>query len=171
MEADYRVRTEIRHSLEKNYCRNQNQPFATHIAFQVAFCYQVGFGIKSHENKCHMWLEKSNIQSHNLKIEKEAVQLASWRSGKMNGLRGLIQVDLIHEYRTCGLDKMREALKVNEREVVDMTREFGELHFIPIYLYITIGDLLDELGEIVKSKTLRIQIRDHIQNTEGIGHQ
>ena len=60
MESDYRVRTQIRECLENNYFKNQNEPFATHIAFQLAFCYQIGFGVKSDDNKCHMWLETPN---------------------------------------------------------------------------------------------------------------
>jgi len=58
----------------------------------------------------------------------------------------LIQVDLIHEYRTWGLNKLEEARKVYEREVGDMEREFGELHFIPLALCMILGNLLDELS-------------------------
>ena len=47
MEVDYRVRTQIRECLEINFLKYQSQPFAAHIAFQLAFCYQIGFGVNA----------------------------------------------------------------------------------------------------------------------------
>jgi len=70
-----------------------------------------------------------------------------------------------------GLVNLKEALKVYEREVTDMTREFGELYFAPLGLNTTIGYLLDACGEVAKSKTLRMQIRDQIEKKYGIGHR
>jgi hypothetical protein len=170
MEADYRVRTQIRDSLEKKYFQNLSQPFACHIAFQIAFCYQIGFGVKSDNNECQLWLQKANKQLDNLKIEKEAVILESENRGRVHRLNGLMSVDLIDEYRTWGLDQLQDARKEYEREVADMTREFGELHIIPLGLYRTTGNLLDALGEFANSKTLRMQLREKIESTYGIGH-
>jgi hypothetical protein len=166
VDADYRVRPQIKDSLEQNYLRNQNQSFAAHIAFQI------GFGVKSNDNKCHMWLGKSNKQLDDPKLIKEAVQPTNWRSARMcnRDLNGDVTVDLIHEYKTWGLNKLGEARIVYEREVGDMARHFGELHFIPLALYKIMGDLLDQLGEFGKSETLRVRIRDRIENTGGVGH-
>ena len=85
MEVDYRVRTQIRECLEINFLKHQleSEHFAAHIAFQLAFCYHIGFGVKSNGNTCHMWLRKSAKQPDNLKTEKEAVQpakLKGWDS-------------------------------------------------------------------------------------------
>jgi len=68
--------------------------------------------------------------------------------------RHLETVNLIHEYRTCGLNNLEEVRKEYEREVRDIATEFGEQHFVPLGLYTIIGDLLDELGEFAKSKAL-----------------
>ena len=168
MEADYRVRTQIRERLESNYIKNQGQPFAAHIAFQLAFCYQIGFGVKSDDNTCHMWLVKSAKQLDDLKAERAAVQPARW---KMSGIPGFVSLDLIHEYRTEGLRTLGEARDECERVIGDMTPVFGELHFILLNLYTTWGNLLDELGEFSKSKLLRIRIRKQIEETNGINHQ
>ena len=83
MEVDYRVWIQIKEGLETNYSKNQNEPFAVHIALQLAFCYLIGFGVKSNDNTCHMWLGKSAKQPDDLKTEKEAVQpakLKGWDS-------------------------------------------------------------------------------------------
>ena len=146
--VDYRVRTQVRECLEINYSKIQNQPFAAHIAFQLAFCYHVGFGVKSNDNTCHVWPDKSDKQPEDLKAEEQAVQPARWKSGRYEGL---VSVDLIHEYRTQGL-KTLEAREECERLVGDMVRVFGELHFISLQLYTTIGHLLDELGEFQSQK-------------------
>jgi hypothetical protein len=58
----------------------------------------------------------------------------------------LTQTDHILEYRTSGLDILKEARKELERENTDMTREFGELHIIQLGLCEAIRDLLDGLG-------------------------
>jgi hypothetical protein len=79
MAADYRVRRQIRDSIENSYFRNQHKPLAADIAFQIAFCYKIGFGVKSDDNECHKWLEKSNKQLDDLKTEKEAVRPATWK--------------------------------------------------------------------------------------------
>ena len=170
MGVDYRVRTQIRECLEINYFRNQSQPFAAHIAFQLAFCYQIGFGVKSNDSACYMWLRKSAKQPDDLKTEKETVQPARWKSGRMQGYEGLVGVDLIHEYRTQGLKNLYQARAECERVVGDMAREFGELHFISLKLYTTFGDLLDELGELSKSKALRMRIREQTEKKLGINH-
>jgi tetratricopeptide (TPR) repeat protein len=169
MVADYRVRTQIRYSLENSYFINKSQPFAPHIAFQVAFCYQIGFGAKSDVNKCRIWLARSDKQPEDLKLEKVAVQPARWKSQRMRNLYRQNKINIVHEYRTTGLNKLKEAREEYEREVSDMVREFGELHFIPLALYTIIGDLLDELGEIRESKALRLRIRDQIA-IYGINH-
>jgi tetratricopeptide (TPR) repeat protein len=85
-------------------------------------------------------------------------------------INGLIPLDLIHEYRSWGLDELQESQNVYQREANDMTRVFGELHFIPLALYQIIGNLQDELGEFSKSKTLRMRIKDQIKNTDGVSH-
>ena len=170
MEVDYRVRIQIRECLENKYFGNQNQPFAANIAFQVAFCYQIGFGIKSDDNASRIWLEKSNKRSEDLEVEKEAVQHANWTSKSKFEFGGkFLKVNIMHEYRTWGLNQLEEARRECEREVGDMAQEFGELHFISLNLYATLGNLLDELGEFAKSKSLRMRIRDQIQKQSGVG--
>ena len=76
MRVDYRVRTQIKEYLEINYSKNQNQPFAAHIAFHLAFCYHIGLGFKSNDNICHVRLDNSDKQHDDLKAEEKAVQPA-----------------------------------------------------------------------------------------------
>ena len=167
---DYRVRTQIRECLEINYSRNRDQPFAAHIAFQLAFCYHVGFGIESNNDTCYMWLDKSNKRPDDLEAEKKAVQPARWGGGGMPGHDGFVWVDLTHEYRTQGLKTLDQAREECERVINDMARVFGELHFILLNLYATRGNLLDELGKLSESKELRMRIREQIEKTNGINH-
>ena len=51
-----------------------------------------------------------------------------------------------------------------------MAPAFGELHFTSLQLYTIWGNLLDELGELSKSKALRMRIRERIEKTNGINH-
>ena len=46
----------------------------------------------------------------------------------MQGYEGLVEVDLIHEYRTRGLKTLDQAREEGERLLGDIARVFGELH-------------------------------------------
>jgi hypothetical protein len=89
---------------------------------------------------------------------------------RMYGIKRFVWVDLINEYRTWGLKKLREARKEYDKEVSDMAREFGELHFVTLGLYKAIGDLLDSIGEFEESTALGMRIRDEIETAEGMQH-
>jgi len=167
--VDYRLRAQVIDCLQKNYLRNQNRPVAQHIAFQIAFCYRIGFGVRSDMGKCHLWLHKSSKHTKDLTIAIKSVQPAIWKNRRKHELNVLVQVDLIHEYTAWGLKTLKKALEEYEREVTDMKREFGKLHFLTLGLYTVIGNLLDALGEFMESKTLRMRIRDKIQKTDGVG--
>ena len=62
--------------------------------------------------------------------EEKAVQPTRWKSGRMmQEHKGLVSVDLIHEYRWQGLKTLHRAGEECERVIGDMARVFGELHF------------------------------------------
>ena len=103
---------------------------------------------------CHVWLGKSDKQPEDLKVEEKAVQPARSKSGRMQGYKGLVSANLIDEYLIQGLETLYQAREEIERVIDDMTRVFGELHFILLSLYTTWGRFLDELGEFSKSKEL-----------------
>jgi hypothetical protein len=130
MKVDYRVRIQIIQSLENSYFNNTNQRFAANIAFQVAFCYQIGFGVKSNEIQRCLWLERSFRKPDDLKIEKDAVRPARWKSKRMRELNGLVHIDLIHEYRISGLNKLDEACNQYEREVSDTASLEGSISYV-----------------------------------------
>ena len=67
-----------------------------------------------------MWLGKSAKQPGDLKTEREVVQPARWKSDRMQGYEALVQVDLIHEYRTQGLRNLYQAKVECERVIGDM---------------------------------------------------
>ena len=90
--------------------------------------------------------------------------------GGIQGYDGFVSVDLIHEYRTQGLKTLDQAREECERVIDGMAPVFGELNFILLNLYTTWGNLLDELGELSKSKLLRMRIRKQIEETNGIDH-
>ena len=77
-------------------------------------------------------------------------------------------MNLIHEYRTQRKKTLDQARDECERDIGDMAPVFGELHFIPFNLYTTLGNLLDELGELSKSKELRMRIREQIKKQMGL---
>ena len=87
--------------------------------------------------------------------------------GGIQGYDGFVSVDLIYEYQKQGLKTLDLAREECERAIEDMTPVFGELHFILLDLYTARGYMLDELGELSKSKVLRMQIREKTKKTNG----
>ncbi|KAF8245666.1 kinase-like protein [Wilcoxina mikolae CBS 423.85] len=160
MAADYRVRIQIKQSLENNYSKNRDQPIAVNIAFQVAFCYLIGFGVKSNDIQCRIWLESSMRKPDQLEIEKEAVQPARWKNERMRELNGIVHVDLNHEYRVSGFNKLEEACKAYEREVSDMAREFGELHFISLTSMNNLASTYSNQGRSKEAEELEVQVME-----------
>ena len=79
-------------------------------------------------------------------------------------------MDLIHEYRTQGLKTLDRARGGCERFVGDMARVFGEFYQISLQLYTTVGDLLDEFGELSGSEALRVRVRGQVGRTTGIDY-
>ena len=67
-----------------------------------------------------------------MKAEEKAVQPVMWETGRIQGYKGLVPVDLIHEYRTRGLKTLDQVREECERLVGDMARVFDELHFISL---------------------------------------
>ena len=170
MKADYRVRIQIRQSLENNYFHNSNQPFASNIAFQVAFCYQIGFGVKSNDIQRRLWLERSLRKPDDLKIEKEAVRPARWKSKTMRKLNGLGHIDLIHEYRISGLNKLDQACNEYEREVSDMEREFGGLHFVCLASMNNLASIFWNQGRSKEAEVLDVQVMETRKRVLGQEH-
>jgi hypothetical protein len=74
VEADYRVRIRIREDLESSYSRNKSRNCAANIAFQLAFCYKIGFGVKSDGFQCDRWLENAGRQTNDFEEEKGIVR-------------------------------------------------------------------------------------------------
>jgi tetratricopeptide (TPR) repeat protein len=170
MAADYRVRIQIKQSLENNYSKNRDQPFAVNIAFQVAFCYLIGFGVKSNDIQCRIWLESSMRKPDQLKIEKEAVQPARWKNKRMRELNGIVLVNLNHEYRVSGFNKLEEACQEYEREVSDMAREFGEIHFIPLTSMNNLASTYRNLGRSKEAEELLVQVMETLKRVLGQEH-
>jgi hypothetical protein len=86
-------------------------------------------------------------------------------------LCGRDKIGIIDQYRMSGLTQLEEALKVYEREVRDMTREFGEFNPISLVLFEIIECMLDALGEFGQSNALRILIMAEIEKVHGVSHQ
>jgi hypothetical protein len=57
MAVDYRVRAQLIEGLQTIYIRNENQPCAPCIVLQIAFCYQIAFGVVSDDNQQLIWLQ------------------------------------------------------------------------------------------------------------------
>jgi hypothetical protein len=102
--ADYRVRKHIRLCLENSFFRNQTQPSALNIAFQIAFCYKIGFGVESDKTKCDIWLRRSKRIADDLDAEKQDIQQRDWRNERLRSEGFLTELDLISEYRARGLE-------------------------------------------------------------------
>lgn len=57
--------------------RNANPNFYEEVAFQLAFCYKLGFGIRRDEDECRKWLFESKKHESDLEQQLELIKSSS----------------------------------------------------------------------------------------------
>ena len=95
--------------------RNTSTLYNCHNAtFQLAFYYEIGFGVRRDNEQVRLWLEKSLKNENDLQREKDALEPGVWdmryHSGKVDSWLHQdfpMATDHVHEYRrTSSLAKI-----------------------------------------------------------------
>ena len=165
-------------SLQKSYTTAlaTQQASAKNIAFQVAFCYHIGFGIPGDEKQCAIWLGRCQNTLEDLENEMRTVNrdIIGFRprNPKIDelGREGLLVRNRMQTYKqehqTSRPTNWDLVLPELQQEAECIKRHFGELHGVTLELNWIICYIWDEQGKFQEAQHLREHILREIRNPE-----
>ena len=172
MDVDYRVRKHIFCCLKLQATSYRCKACHDSAAFQVAFCYKVGFGISSSEDQVRYWLGDERTLE-DLERELEIVRNADWSHTdtitKLLDEGYHIQMDYSGEYQRAGILEASVAEYV--REMRDMERVLGRLHPVIRRLKSVLAGCHFQKDEIERAEILYWEVKVQLEDDPEYGHE
>ena len=103
--ADFRVRELIAECLELKASNSSCTPCTLAAAFELAFCYKIGFGFPLDDDKSQSWLKRSGRYPKELELEMSNIRSFGYNNNTIALLRNegySISIDHPNEYRIGG---------------------------------------------------------------------
>ena len=100
--ADFRVRELVAECLELKASNSSCAPCKQAAAFELAFCYKIGFGVPLDDNKSQSSLKRSGRYPKELEAEMSNIRSFGYNNNKIALLRSegySISIDHSNEYR------------------------------------------------------------------------
>jgi hypothetical protein len=66
LKMDIRIRQQVTKSLLARFASCNQGDWRQDVAFEVAFCFKIGFGVSAKDSAADMWLDRSGKQQHDL---------------------------------------------------------------------------------------------------------
>ena len=162
MRGNHCVRQYMTTCLEK-YALSLQTPRARaqKLAFQLALCYRLGFGVAANELQVSFCLSKSTRTLNDVKVEVDMLKSTfdpySFRSGR---LLSLMSKRVLHG-NWAGGDGEAQNLTLNieehRREIADMKKALGEINSIVFSLQSTLIVMLRKQGRYKESEAILIE--------------
>lgn len=172
MDVDYRVRKYVFCCLKLQATSYHCKACQDSAAFQIAFCYKIGFGISSSEDQIRRWLGEGRTLE-DLEGELEIVRTASWSYTdtvtKLFDEGYSMQMDYVEVYQEAGIIQVSGT--EYEREMRDMERVLGRLHPVIRRLKTVLADIYSRKGEFQLAETLHWEIKVQLEDDPEYGHE
>lgn len=163
IQTDCKVWSQIAKSLERHAKYSPNEASIQNAAFQLAFCYSIGFGVRRNDDKKKIWLERSQRQGIDLENEKRRLDPDIWdwlpKSAKIRSWENagfFSSFDIVHEYRK------RKSLEITKIEYLDFIRDlekdFDGRHFISLSVRVSLAEILEAEGNYPEAETLLTEL-------------
>lgn len=150
MYTDYRVWSQVLTSLERHVEPSSNAKSTMNAAFQIAFCYRLGFGARRNPSKSALWLKRSQKDTTDLQREKEilgqpfpirpyykSTKVQSWiKDGYIPDF------DFVHEFKKTGPLAILKADCTNIAQ--DLEEEMGPDNGLVLLQKMILSDILQE---------------------------
>ena len=152
MFTDYRVWTHVLKSLERHVETSSNENSTANAAFQIAFCYSIGFGARRDSSKRALWLRRSQKDMTDLQQEKEILAqtfegMGPYRSTKVQSwvVDGYISAfDFVREFKKTGSLALLKADYTNIAQ--DLEEELGPDHTLVLHQKMVLCDIFEKEG-------------------------
>ncbi|KAL9120619.1 MAG: hypothetical protein Q9187_002827 [Circinaria calcarea] len=172
-EEDYRVWTHIIRCLKKRAENSPKDASAQNAAFQLAFCYSIGFGVRRDDQKVQLWLNQSQRNGDDLEVEKRAldhtvtntgINSAKIRSWNKNGY--FTAPNHIPEYQKT---RSLESISADYINIIrDLEEGLGQHHFLPLTQKEVLCKIFQAQGKYLQAEILFVQIMTQIETHPGI---
>ena len=163
VKANFRVRQYIADCLEYQYYLHPER--TSNLAFQLAFCYKLGFGRSHDENKCVEWLSRSNRDRKDLDSEIGFVKAQrSWQFMSKNAFllneKGFLDWAYFSEHQS--LQQLQTAEVQYTQEIEDMQDILGKNHPVVLILRTTLALLVERKGDFQRSHDIQLQLMNDL---------
>ena len=164
-ETDYRVSRHITASLQR-HAQRSNDISGLNAAFQLAFCYSIGFGVRRNEGLANHWLERSQRSREDLDAERRMVEPTAieWtaKSGTVRSwLVYIAAPNLGRQYEKLGcLETSRVAY---QEAIQDSEESLGDGHWIVLSQKEILSSILEVEEKFFEAETLLLEIMGQIE--------
>jgi hypothetical protein len=148
-----------------------NPASSREAAFQLAFCYQVGFGVRKDDERSQAFLSQSLRQHEELNLEinrakEEFMSLPFQESFRRLSYQGYIKWDLAEYYLEKKLLDNIEA--EYRREIADIeSTTLGEIPHITSILKLMLSSVLENQGRWKEAEELGVQVVETVKRAFG----
>jgi tetratricopeptide (TPR) repeat protein len=151
MIGDFRLWRSIFNGLETQAKLHPNRRCQSNAAFQLAFCYQIGFGCDRCGSQSLSWLDRSGRCAEDLDHEVKFIQAneGPWHVGIS---RELGRPRLQDAYKASNV--LIEAEKVYGQAILDLGYLLNKEHDVLILLKASLAQILNELGRSAEAEVL-----------------
>ncbi|KAL7974937.1 hypothetical protein HDV63DRAFT_131650 [Trichoderma sp. SZMC 28014] len=146
---DYRVRVHIARCLQGRATGSCDQ-CAKLAAFELAFCYTLGFGVDSNKAEADKWLGQSGLSANELSARLDHLKdltTADHETLLESGSQSIEHFFFSPEGR-YGLEKLGSAEAYLAREIHDFERQLGDNHWQTFQLKADLIHLLSAQGKL-----------------------
>jgi tetratricopeptide (TPR) repeat protein len=170
--CDYRVRIHIRKCLEELYRETQNSSILdaeSNIAFQLALCYYIGFGVRRDEEKANCLLKQHNLNhSERPRFERVVARIGeqfhilvpiSEAMGDLEEKGHLPETDISAYYMEQ--DNLENAVRWAFQELEDLKLAFSVENSIIQIAKSSLYHILKRLGRLKEAEDLALELFEH----------
>jgi len=162
MPDDFRLWEYIFRCLQSHALCHSDQDSRNNAAFQVAFCYELGFGCSRSTCLSLEWLEKSNRTVPDLEHHLQIIRIDRHRK------KSLIQpflgrANVAMKYKEDKI--LTRAYQIYEAAATNMELVLGKFHSISIEVRLNLGTILDVQGHLEQAEAMLNKLEQECKET------
>ena len=139
--------------------RTQNIVSTSDLAYQLAFCYKLGFGVPRDEDKCRMWLADTDLTNSDLENQIDHIKSSTSQGYSPTSTFGfwyshtpVPTVNNAQYYRER--KKLKDIQQIEEREIGEWKEVLGKDHWLFLEKEESYFHTLSSLGYLSKAGAL-----------------
>lgn len=179
--ADFRLRSYVTTCLTRRAATPTINTFCDtaleNTAFQLAFCYEIGLGVKKDRRKAQRYLESSGKTKEEVQVyldlvsqEPDSPRIFGQLFEQIFSQLHINQIDYSHHYENQEL--LDRAAKYYKREITDLEDAFKDTHWLVRLLKTALASILcrGDQAQLKEAEELEVQVLETSQRIFGQEH-